>query len=249
MGRVFPVSYGAAVALAFAALGCGQLVRLGDIALTADGSTSPTGAAKNGADGGPCAFGQVSASQVLWVGDSWVQIPGTQHTRVRDLARAAGAIGPNDDYVDLAASGATMAAIASQYSVQESSTTKVKVIIMDGGGIDLIVNNLSDASVVDVVSTFEEQLATIANDGTVQQIVYFLVPELPAVPGVSTALRPGMQMACAQSVVPCHFLDLQPLWVGHPEYTSADGIQASDAGAEVLGNAIWALMQENCIAQ
>ena len=46
---------------------------------------------------------EVSASEVLWIGDSWVLVPGSQVTRVRDLARATGAIGPSDDYVNAGA--------------------------------------------------------------------------------------------------------------------------------------------------
>ncbi len=40
----------------------------------------------------------IKANQVLWIGDSWVTIPGNQHTQVRDLAHSAGIIGPNDDF-------------------------------------------------------------------------------------------------------------------------------------------------------
>jgi hypothetical protein len=47
--------------------------------------------------------------------------------------------------------------------------------------------------------------------------------------------------------VPCHFLDLQPRWAGHPEYS--DGIQASSAGASVIADSIWSIMQDECIAQ
>jgi hypothetical protein len=53
--------------------------------------------------------------------------------------------------------------------------------------------------------------------------------------------------SCEQSAVPCHFLDLEPLWQGHPEYTA--GIQASEAGAIVIADEIWAIMEGNCIAQ
>jgi hypothetical protein len=50
--------------------------------------------------------------------------------------------------------------------------------------------------------------------------------------------------------VPCHFLDLEPLWTNHPEYTdSTNNIQASEAGAIVIADQIWKLMQDNCIAQ
>ena len=67
-------------------------------------------------DGAACPHAQVSASQVVWIGDSWVTIPGNQHTGVRDLARATHAIGPSDDYVNAAAPATTMSAIANQYA-------------------------------------------------------------------------------------------------------------------------------------
>jgi hypothetical protein len=221
------------------------MVRLGEGPLGPDGSTSTSTVAPTGADGGVCPAGQVSADEVLWIGDSWILNPGTQTTRVRDLAREAGAIGPTEDYVNHAAAGATMSAIASQYSAQESGQTKVKVLIMDGGGWDLFLANGSTTAVASVTSSFQQLLATIANDGTVQHILYFLVPD-SASPGVAQ-LRQGMQQACAGSTVPCSFLDLQPIWANHPEYSA--GIFATDAGGVALGDAIWALMQQNCIAQ
>jgi hypothetical protein len=49
--------------------------------------------------------------------------------------------------------------------------------------------------------------------------------------------------------VPCYFIDLQPLWEGHPEYTAADTINPSAEGAEVIAQSIWNVMQQNCIAQ
>lgn len=200
----------------------------------------------------PCSRGQVLASEVLWIGDSWINNPGTQTSRVRDLARQAGTIGPDDDYVELAAAASDMAAIAKQYSTREAGTIKVKVLLMDGGTWDAIAAQMSngsvDAAIDTSVSTFQGFLAKVASDGTVEHIVYFLVPELPSIPGVAT-LRPRLQQACAASAVPCHFIDLQPLWLGHPEYTAPDGIQSSQAGAVVIANSIWATMQDHCIAQ
>ena len=195
-----------------------------------------------------CLRGQIKASEVTWIGDTWVTLPGTQHTRVRDLARAAGAIGPTDDYTIAAAPAVTMAAVTTQYATQESSQTKVKVLIMDGGTWDTIVSGGSDASVADVAATFRQFLTQVAADGTVEQIIYYLCPELPGIPGVA-ALRPLLEQACTESSVPCHFLDLQPLWAGHPEYTDSSGIQASAAGAKVIADAIWAIMQQSCLAQ
>ena len=96
---------------------------------------------------------------------------------------------------------------------------------------------------------FNQFLKTVAADDYVRHIIYFLNPELPTIAGVA-ALRPLVQSACAGSTVPCHFLDLQRLWNGHlEEYTAPDGIQASVAGATVMADNIWAIMQEYCIAQ
>jgi hypothetical protein len=226
--------------------GCDDhLVRLGAGPGLAD-------AAMTGADGGngdaapPCAHATVAADEVLWIGDSWMNVPGEQVTIVRDRARDSGAIGPTDEYPVTATAGAVMSAIANQYTVQEATATKVKVLIMDGGTVDTIAAQGSDASVTAVGTMFQQFLAKVAADGSVQQIVYVLMPELPAIYGVAT-LRPVMRQACADSAVPCHFLDLQQYWAGHPEYTN--GILPTDAGARLIGNQLWSIMQANCIAQ
>jgi hypothetical protein len=222
------------VALA-AAAGCNdKVVHLGD-----------------GRDGG-CVRGQVSANEVLWIGDSWILMPGSQRTRVRELARNADAIGDGEDYVNAAAPGTTMAAIAGQYTTRQMGATKVKVLLMDGGTWDTIVANMTGGSVASAAmaaaADFAQLLTQVASDGTVEHIIYFLVPELAGIPGVAI-LRPLVQQSCAGSSVACHFLDLQPLWAGHPEYTAPGDTFASEAGAMVLGDAIWGLMQEHCIAQ
>lgn len=197
-------------------------------------------------DGANCVRGQVKANEVLWIGDTWITIPGTQHTRVRDLARIANAIGPTEDYNIQAAGFSTMAAITDQYNRQAASATKPRVVIMDGGTYETITGNGSDASVATAASGFRELLTKVASDGLVGHVIYFLCPEAPGIYGVA-ALRPLVQQACAESAVPCHFLDLQPLWAGHPEYSSS--IQASEAGALVIAESIWKIMQDNCIAQ
>ena len=197
--------------------------------------------------GDGCTPGQVNANQVLWIGDGWITVPGDQHTRVRDLAQAAHVISAADDYVIAATAPATMAMIASQYSAEEASAA-VKVIVMDGGTFDTLSANGSDASVASVVDTFTQLLSTVASDGTVEDIIYFLCPELPMIKGVA-ALRPPLQQACRESAVPCHFIDLQPLWAGHPEYTADNEILPSGSGATVIADAIWGVMQDNCIAQ
>jgi hypothetical protein len=254
--------WGLAIACLALASCSSKLIRLGDQSAAGGAGPGNAGAGGGGAAGdsataaggvsGSCPHAQVLASEVLWIGDSWITIPGTQRSRVRDLARAAGAIGPNEDYVDLAAAASSMATVAKQYETRQAGVTKVKVLLMDGGTWDPIVAQMSGGSVAaaidNSVDTFQQFLLKVSSDGTVEHIVYFLVPELATVPGVAT-MRPRLQEACADSSVPCHFIDLQPYWVGNPQFTASDGIQASEAGAVVIADQIWATMQEHCIAQ
>lgn len=195
------------------------------------------------ADTTSCPSGEVVADEVVLIGDAWIRIPAEG---VSERARAAGTIGPEDGFVNLAEDGVPIASIVDQYNIRQASTP-VKVLIMNGGGIDLIGGDGSQASVDEVVAAFTQHLAQVASDGTVQHVIYSLYPELSSTPGVSE-VRPGMRTACSQSAVPCYFLDLQPLWDDPAGYTSENQIIPTDTGADVIAAAIWTLMRENCIA-
>jgi hypothetical protein len=217
------------------------------------GSPEPVGgsageAGSGGEGGGACERGRVSAAEVLWIGDSWITIPGLQYERVEELARAAGALGASDEYAVLAEPATRLTDIRDQYQARQAGAIPPRVLIMNGGTWDTIIDNGSDASVASVIDTFEQFLVEVASDGTVEHIVYFLQPELPAILRVAS-LRPELRRLCGGSTVPCYFIDLQALWLGHPEYTAPDGIQASDAGARAIADAIWVAMVEHCIAQ
>jgi hypothetical protein len=208
----------------------------------------------NSRDGGACTPGQVAANEVLFIGDTWVLIPGAgQHARVADLALRAGAIGAGESYVLGAMAANTMAMIADQYAAREAGATKVKAVIMDGGTWETIVAMNSGASVSDAANeaaaAFGDFLAQVANDGTVQDVVYFLVPEAAGIPGVA-ALRPLLKQACDTSAVRCHFLDLQSVWAGHADYSVPGAVPIpTEAGAVAIAAAIWSLMQQECVAQ
>src|SRR3954464_15940088 len=248
--------------------GCGgELIRLGDGSAGSsgrDGVGGPAGLANAGASaGGILAAGGAGAencpptktpgNQVVWIGDSWPIYPaGAPHyVFVRDQARQSGALDQADDYVNLATAAASMDAVANQYKTRESGATKVKVLIMDGGTWDTVAAQMMGTSVPDAAAgaelRFQQFLSDVASDGTVEHIVYFLVPPLPMIPGVDS-MRPALKAAC-ENHVGCHFIDLKDAWAAHPEYTGPSGIQPSTAGATEIGNLIWATMQANCIAQ
>jgi hypothetical protein len=201
-------------------------------------------AGEGGSSGAACVSGSTEADEVLWIGDSWITLPGTQLSRLRELAQLAGAIGPNESYATRAIAAASIADVVDQYEAQQASGTPVKVLLMNGGTWD----TLNGASVASVMVTFEQFLSKVASDGSVEHIVYFLQPELPTIAGVAE-LRPLLRTACEGSAVPCHFLDLNPIWQGHAEYTGPSGIQASEAGGVAIAEAIWDVMQNHCIAQ
>jgi hypothetical protein len=253
-GGVFAGGGGPAAGAGGATGGAGAAAGGARATTAGDGSSTAAGADDTAGAGGAndCPHAQTPANQVVWIGDSWITDPGLQYTSVRDRARASGAIGPTDDYVNLAAPATSMDAIAKQYETEESGSTPVKVLIMDGGTWDPIAAKMAGASVPDAISAaearFQQFLDEVASDGTVERIVYFLVPPLSTVPGVDS-MRPVLTSACMNSVVRCEFIDLRDAWAGHPEYTAASGIQASVTGAGVIADLIWATMQDKCIAQ
>jgi len=267
-----------AVALLLLAGCTGESVRLGDVEEAGGASAGGSGAAggsETGGEGGisaaggldsgsagvgeagesgsggavqACVSGSTEANEVLWIGDSWIEFPGTQLSRLRELAQLAGTIAPGESYETRAIAAASMEDIVAQYEAQQASGMPVKVLLMDGGTWDTIEAQGDDASVASVTDTFEGFLSKVASDRSVEHVVYFLQPELPTIPGVAK-LRPLVRAACEASVVPCHFLDLNPIWQDHPEYTGPSQIQASDAGGAAIAEAIWDIMQAHCIAQ
>lgn len=219
------------------------------------GGTGTGGASGTGGSTG-CAHGQVAANEVLWIGDNWLQMPNGSTavpTVVRDLARGAETIGPTEAYADRSISGQGIASIVFEYT---KAPQGFKVLLMDGGCVDLQhgtqLDGGTDIAVETVSGKFQELLVRAAAVGSMQHIVFVLIPEAPGVPGIGpglTALRPLLQQSCATSQVPCHFIDLQPLFAGRMSSLLSDLVNPNADGARVIGQAIWKVMQDNCIAQ
>jgi hypothetical protein len=268
-GKVIALGDGALVAGAGGSAGGGGMgsggISTGGAGASAVGGSAAVGPNDAGAGGaGPeCITGQVAANEVLWIGDSWVTLPMTgssvtppssvQRQRVLERAREALLVGSDEDYDCSAAAASDMAAVAKQYADRQA-IQPVKVLLMDGGTWDPIAAQIAGGSVDDVdaavahsIATFEQFLLDVAADGSVEHIVYYMVPPLPTIPRVDD-MRPFFQEACKQSVVPCHFLDLGEVWLGHEDEYS-NGIQASSAGAVAIGDEIWKIMVDQCIAQ
>ena len=86
-------------------------------------------------------------------------------------------------------------------------------------------------------------------DGLQKIIISTRPPDIFGRTGALTidALRQGMQTACAASVVPCYFLDLELTW--EDNYYDFPPVNPNYTGAAHIADEIWSIMQENCIAQ
>ncbi len=225
----------------------------------ASGSTSDAGTA-------PCVKGKVKGSEVVIIGDSYVQIPGTLEGDIETLARMEGALGSTETYRNYAVSGTSLGngQIPSQYTSAKAANPDIKVVIMDGGGNDVLLLNSqclsanptsSNAScvmtVANAISAAQTLAAQMAADG-VEDLVYFFYPEVPAVTGdVLSYSEPKAQAFCDALTKPrCHFVSTREAFAGKTaQYIGLDGIHPTTAGAQVIAGLIWDTMQKYCIAQ
>jgi hypothetical protein len=215
------------------------------------GGTSGSGGKGGSAGGGSCQKGEVAGNEVLLIGDSFIALNRSITNALQRLARAAGALEQNETYQDRSVSGTTLAnnQIPSQYT---GASGTPKVVLMDGGGNDCLLNNAGDAAVTAATSLFQ----TMGQRGT-QKVVYFFYPDPQGALGMGTlktcldGIRPRMKTLCESLASPkCYFIDLRPVFEGHySEYILSDGIHPTTQGGDAVGQAVWSLMQQNCIAQ
>jgi lysophospholipase L1-like esterase len=197
---------------------------------------------------------RVSGTEVLLIGDSYLEIPDRElNAELSRLARAAGLLGSSETYRDAAISGTRLAGgsrpIPWQYTNAQRQAP-ARLLILDGGGNDIIAANCADcaalqAAVAAAASLFQQ----VAADGSVEYIVYFFYPDLPLFPAfrrdAASYLRPRLQSLCEQSAVACHFLDLRPVFTGHPEFIGPDHLHPTAAGSRAIARAIFDLVEAN----
>jgi lysophospholipase L1-like esterase len=152
----------------------------------------------------------VLGNEVAVLGDSYIDLSGDFTTLLQDHARAAGALGARDTYIDLALSGASMAppkmgeplvpTIPTQFpdavaEAKKRGSKGIKVVIMTGGGNDVLINERSCleknsaeeaakdpvcVGTVDAVLEEAQKLFDTAVDQGVKATVFFFYPHLPA---------------------------------------------------------------------
>jgi hypothetical protein len=222
----------------------------------AGGKSTDVGGAGGGTTGGggatpsgECKKGQVKASEVVFMGESFYAMPPVYNQkRVESNAKTAGAIGANDSYRNVAISGQPLNNVIPGEFDTALKDGPVKVVIMDGGGIDCM-SSPCDAC----PGIFKTLLTKMASNG-VQEVIYTRYPEPGNPPGSNATLKknldtlmPKMQPICEGATgLKCHWVDLRPVWVNGD---TSDGLHPTQSGGNHVGDAIWAEMVKDCIAQ
>ncbi len=210
--------------------------------------------------GGVCAEGQVSGDEVVWLGDVFVAQDGAIITELEALARDAGALAPGETYRNYTSSTQNSLSmsgllLSERYSAAHSEAP-VKVVIMNGGGSDLLVRSCDPSPtadcplMVEVVTGANQVLSRMAADG-VGDVVWFYYPDPmdALLLAELDVLRPLLEQACANAPLPCHWVDLRASFAGHyAEYMRSDFVPTAE-GAKVAAAVLWSAMQRDCIAQ
>jgi hypothetical protein len=193
----------------------------------------------------------VKAKDVVIMGESfYAMAPNYIQKRIESLAQKAGVIASGESYRNVAVSGQPMSYIAST-EWDNASKSPPKAVIMDGGGIDCMSSACSGCP-----DTFKTLLGKMAAAG-VQQVIYTRYPEPGNPPGSNATLKgnldtlmPKMQPICEGATgLKCYWIDLRPLWPATKDKYTTDGLHPTQAGGDVVGDAIWAEMVKQCMAQ
>ncbi|HEY0468015.1 MAG TPA: hypothetical protein VGC79_27635, partial [Polyangiaceae bacterium] len=206
-----------------------------------------------------CMPPNLAASDVLILGDVLIEL--SIFTPQLELAAVtAGSLPSGQHYRNQAMAVSSLLATGplsfdNQYSSARADGP-ARVIVMDGGATDVLNGQCAGMLSPDcpaahaAVSGAEQLFERFARDG-VEHVVYFFYGDVIGNPTLKDGIdlmRPLLQNACGRSPVPCHWLDLRPIFAGHPEYLGSDGLVFTDAGATAAAVATYAFMQKQCVA-
>jgi hypothetical protein len=206
-----------------------------------------------------CSPSNIAASDVLVLGDVLIELS-IYVDQLEQRMVDAGSLSPDAHYRNEAAAVSSLLASGSLSFDAKYSSVRAdgvpRVIIMDGGATDVLNGNCAGMLTPDcpaaaaAVRGAERLFARFADDG-VEQLVYFFYGDPvdnPTLKDGIDLMRPLLQNACGRSPVPCHWLDLRPVFARHPEFVDVDGLVFTDAGATAAAEATFELMQARCIA-
>jgi hypothetical protein len=102
-----------------------------------------------------------------------------------------------------------------------------------------------------------------AADVGVKDVIYFFYPRVPegtiiggakpnSILDYALPLARDLCNSAAQTTggrLRCHFVDMIPVFQGHPEYFAPADIHPNGLGSAAMAKAIWAQMRSSCVAQ
>ena len=207
-----------------------------------------------------CLRGEVSGDEVVVLGDVFIAQDHAVTASLEALAREAGALSSSETYRDYSSTIENSLSIGNALLldryVAAQAESPVKVVIMNGGGSDLLLGSCEGTPtadcplMIDVVAGAEQLLSRMAADA-VEHVVWFFYPDPTDAELLEEldVLRPLLRDECESSSVPCHWLDLRPTFDGHySEYMQTDFVP-TEIGAQAAADAIWLNMEQNCIGQ
>jgi hypothetical protein len=236
-----------------------------EVACSVDADCAPLGSAHRCDRGfcrrlaADCETGLVAGGEVVLLGDSFLAESQRITLELQALARAARALGTEEQYRDYSSSLITpfggAADLTNQYAAARDDGA-FRIVIMDAGGPDALLScpepPMEDCpSLANAVAGADELWRQMADDG-VEAVVDFFYPDPESATLLAKfdVLRPMMQRTCEASAVGCHWLDLRRTFEGREEeYLLAGGINPTAAGSAAAAAAIWSLMQQRCIGQ
>jgi hypothetical protein len=105
-------------------------------------------------------------------------------------------------------------------------------------------------------------------DKGVKDAVYFFYPHVPlgtpvggtdpngmldyALPKIKAACDGALQTSTAANPakpIRCHFVDMVPVFEGHPDFFAPTDIHPNPTGSKAMATAVWAKMKQDCVAQ
>ena len=148
------------------------------------------------------------------------QQPQYNETRVEADAQAAGSLAAGAKYRNVAVSGQTMNYVLVTEWPAATQGGAVKVVIMDGGGIDAM-----SSSCATCPSDFTTLLGKMATAG-VQNVIYTRYPEPGNPPGSNTTLKANLDTLMPKmQILMCMHLD-QTVCYRFKLYNSCESCQA-----------------------
>lgn len=72
---------------------------------------------------------------------------------------------------------------------------------------------------------------------------------LPKIKGSCDGAHEASVQANPEKPIRCHFVDLVPVFEGHPDYFAPTDIHPNSTGSKAMAAAIWTKMKQDCVAQ